>query len=232
MCSCFKTHSCGFDSVQFHILVIEEGREHSHGIAAASHTGNYVVRKTSGHLKHLAACLDSYHGLEIADHHREGMRADNRSDAVDLCHRIFQIRFESFIDGILERSRTCFDGNDLRTEYFHPRYIRSFLHDVDLPHVDVAFKAHERCCGCKGNAVLACTGFRNDFFLAHSPGKQNLAETVVDLVGACVIQVFSLEIYLCPSHGFCEVLCKCHGRRASCVMCVQLCQFLYERRIL
>jgi hypothetical protein len=44
--------------------------------------------------------------------------------------------------------------------------------------------------------VLAGAGFGNHFLLAHELGQQRLAQAVVDLVGAGVVQVFALEVDL------------------------------------
>jgi hypothetical protein len=41
--------------------------------------------------------------------------------------------------------------------------------------------------------MLAGTGFRDDAGLAHAPRQQRLADGVVDLVRAGVVQVLALE---------------------------------------
>ena len=42
--------------------------------------------------------------------------------------------------------------------------------------------------------MLSGAGFSDDTGLAHAFGKQNLAEAIVDLVTAGVIEVFTLEV--------------------------------------
>ena len=42
--------------------------------------------------------------------------------------------------------------------------------------------------------MLAGAGFGDDAGLAHAPGKEDLADGVVDFVGAGVEQVFALEV--------------------------------------
>ena len=44
--------------------------------------------------------------------------------------------------------------------------------------------------------MLACAGFGDDTCLAHFPGKEDLAEAVIDLVGSGMIEIFPLEIDL------------------------------------
>jgi hypothetical protein len=47
-----------------------------------------------------------------------------------------------------------------------------------------------------GDAVLAGAGLGDDALLAHAPGQQDLAEHVVDLVRAGVVELVALEIDL------------------------------------
>ena len=42
--------------------------------------------------------------------------------------------------------------------------------------------------------MLTSSCLCNDTLLAHPSAQQHLAQRVVDLVGACVVQVFSLEV--------------------------------------
>src|SRR5690606_19853807 len=44
-----------------------------------------------------------------------------------------------------------------------------------------------------GHAMLARTGFRDDARLAQAAGQKNLADAVVDLMGARMVEVFALE---------------------------------------
>ena len=70
---------------------------------------------------------------------------------------------------------------------------RAWRCGVDLTHVDGAVEAEERAGGGGGDAVLAGAGLGDDAGLAHALGEQGLAEHVVDLVGAGVVQVLALE---------------------------------------
>src|SRR5262245_60262465 len=49
---------------------------------------------------------------------------------------------------------------------------------------------------CGGDTVLACACLGDDPFLAHPLCQKNLAEAVVDLVAAGVVQVLALEVDL------------------------------------
>ena len=51
--------------------------------------------------------------------------------------------------------------------------------------------------GC--HAVLPGAGFGNHTAFAHPQGEERLAERVVDLVGARVIQILALEPDLCAA---------------------------------
>ena len=63
-------------------------------------------------------------------------------------------------------------------------------------HVDDAGQAEQRADGRGGDAVLAGAGLGDDPALAHAPRQQDLAEHVVDLVRAGVVELVALEIDL------------------------------------
>lgn len=73
------------------------------------------------------------------------------------------------------------------------------LGDVDGTHVNLAFQPEQRGCGGQCDAVLTRTGLGDDGRLAHAFGEQGLSEAVVDLVGAGVVEVLTLEDDPCPT---------------------------------
>ena len=87
-------------------------------------------------------------------------------------------------------------GHHPRAEQFHAEDIQLLAANVFLAHVDVAFQPEQRADGGGGDAVLAGAGFRDDALLAHALRKQALAQAVVDLVRAGVVQVFAFQIDL------------------------------------
>ena len=71
--------------------------------------------------------------------------------------------------------------------------LSSWRCDVDGAHVHLALEAHQRRRGGRGDAVLAGAGLGDEPRLAHPLGEQRLAEHVVDLVRAGVVEVLALE---------------------------------------
>ena len=84
--------------------------------------------------------------------------------------------------------------HDLGAEHVHAEHIRLLPLDVDRAHIDDAFEPEARAERRRGNAVHAGAGLGDDALLAHAPRQQNLAEHVVDLVRAGVIELLALEI--------------------------------------
>ena len=64
-------------------------------------------------------------------------------------------------------------------------------------HVDHAFQAELGADGGGGHAVLPGPGFGDDASLTHAAGQDDLAQHVVDLMRAGVVQLVPLEIDLC-----------------------------------
>ena len=63
--------------------------------------------------------------------------------------------------------------------------------------------------------MLACAGFGNHAGLAHALGEHGLADGVVDLVCAGVVQVFTLQEDLRTTHFAAHAGCVVNGRRAA-----------------
>ena len=78
-------------------------------------------------------------------------------------------------------------------EQLHPGHVQGLAAAVLGAHVDDAFQAEQGGGGGAGHAVLAGAGLGDDAGLAHALGQQGLAQHVVDLVRAGVVEVFALE---------------------------------------
>src|SRR5882762_2526628 len=71
-----------FDADQLYRLVLEEGREDSHRVRPATHTGHHDARQPADLLEHLRPRLPPDHRLEIAYQTGKWVRADHRTDDV------------------------------------------------------------------------------------------------------------------------------------------------------
>jgi hypothetical protein len=76
--------------------------------------------------------------------------------------------------------------------------------DIRGPHVDDAFQPELRADRGRRHAVLARAGFRDDPRLAHAAGEDDLAQHVVDLVRAGVVQLIALEVDLRAAKTVCQ----------------------------
>ena len=97
------------------------------------------------------------------------------------------------VDRVLEGAAAGFDRDDLGAEELHPLYVRTLARNIDGAHEDTTRKPKESTGGRGGDAVLSRTRLRNDPPLAESSRKQRLADRVVDLVRARVIEILALE---------------------------------------
>ena len=79
--------------------------------------------------------------------------------------------------------------------------------------------------------MLACAGFGNHAGLAHALGQHGLADHVVDLVRAGVVQVFTFEKDLCAAHFAAGTGRVVDGRRAPHEMLEFVLKFRQELRI-
>jgi hypothetical protein len=98
-----------------------------------------------------------------------------------------------------QRLLTIHDRYHLGAHPLHPEYVRPLAPDIDGAHIDLAVKSESRRHGSRGIAMLPGPGLRDDTFLAHARDEQALAHDVIDLVGAGMIEVFTLDVYSCTT---------------------------------
>ena len=144
-------------------------------------------------LEHLRAGLVADHPLVLAHHQRERVRAGDGAEHVvrglDVGHPVAH----RLVDRVLQRARAGGHRHDGGAEQLHPHDVERLPAGVLLAHVDRALQAHQRGRGRGGHAVLAGAGLGDDPLLADALGEQRLAQHIVDLVRAGVVEVLALE---------------------------------------
>ena len=184
----------GLDAVDFDALVVEEGVEQAHGIGAAADAGDERIRQPAFGGHHLLAGLAADHRLEVAHHHRIGVRPGDGADAVEGVIDIGDPVAQRLVHGVLEGLGAGLHRPHLGAEQLHAKHVRLLPRDVDCAHVDHAFEAEAGAQRRGGDAVLAGAGLRDHPRLAHALRQHDLAEHVVDLVRAGMIELVALEI--------------------------------------
>ena len=106
-------------------------------------------------------------------------------------------------------------GTTVAPKQLHAVDVGALALDVFAAHVDHAFQPVAGTDGGSGHAVLAGAGFGDDARLAHALGEHGLADDVVDLVGAGVVQIFALEEDLRATHFAAHAFGVVHGRGAT-----------------
>src|SRR5947209_3431748 len=170
-----------------------------HGIRAAANAGNERIGRTPSRLQHLGAGFVADHLLEVAYHHRVGMRPGDGADTVEGVGDIGDPIAQRLVHRILERLRPRFNRTHLGAERLHAQHVWLLPLDVDHAHIDDAFETEFRAHRRGGNPMHAGPGLGDDARFAHAAGQQDLTEHVVDLVRAGVIEVLALEIDFCAA---------------------------------
>jgi hypothetical protein len=180
--------------------VVEEGVEDPDRIAAAADAGGDEVRQAAIFGQHLRPRLAADDGIEVADHARIRVRAGDGTDDVEGVLDVADPVAHGFVQGVLERGRTTAHRHHRGAQQAHAVDVGLLPLDVGGAHVDHALQAQARGHGGTGHAVLAGAGLGDDPGLAHAAGQQRLADGVVDLVRAGVVEVLALEQDLRPAH--------------------------------
>ncbi len=170
--------------------------EEAHGVRAAADAGDQHVGQPALGLLHLLARFLADDRLEVAHHRRIGVRARHRADAVERVADVRDPVAQRLVHRVLERAAARGHRHDLGAEQAHAEDVRALALDIRLAHEDDALQPELGADGRGGDAVLAGAGFGDDPGLAHAAGQQDLAEHVVDLVRARVVQLVALEVDL------------------------------------
>ena len=123
-------------------------------------------------------------------------------------------------------------GRTSAPEQLHAEHVRRLAADVFFAHVDDAIEAEVGTGGGRRDAMLAGAGFGDHALLAHAQREQRLADRVVDLVGAGVVEVLALEPDLGAAALLAEPLGMIKRRRAADVVLQQRRQLGLKRGIL
>ena len=170
--------------------------EQADGVGAAADAGHQRVGQPALGLQHLGAHLVADHRLEVAHHGRVGVRPRGGADQIIGVAHVGDPVAQRLVHGVLERLRAGRDGVDLGAQQLHAEHVGLLPLHVHRAHVDLARQPEARAHGGRRHAVLAGAGLGDDAGLAHAPGEQDLAQAVVDLVAAGVVQLVALEVDL------------------------------------
>ena len=109
------------------------------------------------------------------------------------------------------------DRPDLRAEELHAEHVGPLPADVFLAHVDHAVQPEAGTGRGRGHAVLSGAGLGDHPPLAHAARQQRLAQRVVDLMGAGMVEVFAFQVDAGPAamcaQALGEVQAATAGRR-------------------
>ena len=158
---------------------------------------------------------------------RAGDRADAVVGAVDIGHPVAQ----RLVHRVLQRARAGLHGDDLRAEHLHAEHVRRLPRHVHRAHIDDAFETEARAERRGRDAVLAGAGLGDDALLAHALREQDLAEHVVHLVRAGVIELLALQIDLRAAEMLRQPLGVIERRRTADIVLQMAVHLAAERRI-
>ena len=187
-----------FDADQLHGFVFDIRIKDAHRVRTAANARDHRVRLAAGQFGHLHLAFVADHALEVAHHHRVRMRSRHRADDVERVFDVGHPVAHGFVQRVFQRREPDSTGTTVAPSSFMRYTFAACRRTSSDAHVDHAFHAETRGDGRRGDAVLAGAGFRDHARLAHACREQRLADHVVDLVRAGVIQVFALEKICAP----------------------------------
>jgi hypothetical protein len=128
-----------------------------------------------------------------------GMRAGDGADDVEGVLDVRDPVAQRLVERVLQRLRAALHRHHRGAEQVHAVDVRRLPLHVLRAHVDDALEAVAGADRRRRDAVLAGAGLGDDRGLAHAPGEHRLADGVVDLVRAGVVEVLALEVDLRPA---------------------------------
>ena len=92
--------------------------EQAHGVRAAADAGDQRIRQPAFKSQYLLARLVADHALEIAHHHRIGMRAGDGADAIERVGNIGDPVAQRLVHGVFSVFEPNFDRHTLAPSAF------------------------------------------------------------------------------------------------------------------
>ena len=191
--------AAGLEADQAHVGVVEERVEDADRVRAAADARRDDVGQATDQVEHLLARLHADDALQVPDHPGERVRPGDGAEHVVGGLDVGDPVAQGLVDRVLERARSRRDGDDLGAQQAHPRDVEGLPAGVLLAHVHHAVEVEQRGRRGRGHPVLTRAGLGDHSGLADPLGEQRLAEHVVDLVRARVVEVLALEDDACPA---------------------------------
>ena len=218
----------GFAADEPYFLILDKMIKRPYGVAASSYAGDHRIRQPSFLFQHLLFDFFGNHCLKITDDSWERMGAHNRPQTVmGIIHPAGPFP-HCLGNRVLQCGGSGFDRNHPGSQQTHFIYIESLAPGIFLAHIDYTFHSHQRRRGSCSHSVLAGPGFRNKSCFPHFLGQKRLAQYIVDLMGAGVVQIFSFQINLCSAQIFCHFFCVIESAGTSAVVLQQIFQLLLK----
>ena len=205
--------------------------EQADRVRSAADAGDETVGQAAFRLLHLHARLVADHALKIAHHRRIGMRPRRRADAIESVADVGHPVAQRLVHRVLQRARARLHRPHLGAEHLHAEHVRLLPLDVDRAHVDDAGQAEPRAGGRGRDAMLAGARLGDDARLAHPPREQDLADHVVDLVRAGVIELVALEIDLRAAEMLRHPLGEIERARPADIMVEEIIELALKARV-
>ena len=181
------------EAVELHVGVVEEGMEDADRIRSAAHARCHGIREPAGECEHLLPRLLADDLLKVTHHRRERVRPGRRAEDVVGGRDAGDPLAVGVVDRVLEGAGSGGHRHDLGAEQAHACDVERLALGVDLAHEDRALEAEQGGRRGGGDAVLSRPGLGDHALLADALGEQGLAEHVVDLVRAGVVEVLALQ---------------------------------------
>jgi hypothetical protein len=219
--------AAGLDPHELHLVIVEERVEGADRVRPAADAGDHPTRERRLHRERLRAGLVADHSLEVSDEGRVRRRADHRADHVMRGGDVGDPVADRGADRLLQGPGARLHWGHLGAQQTHALHVRRLASHVLGAHVDHALEAEQRAGGRRGDPMLTGAGLGDHPRLAHAPGKQRLADRVVDLVGAGMREILALEVDA-ASDPLGEAPRQIEGRRAPDVVAEQVVELAAE----
>ncbi|EKD60025.1 MAG: hypothetical protein ACD_54C00985G0001 [uncultured bacterium] len=221
------------DADDVHRRIIEERVEQPHRVRATADRRNHRIGQTT--LAFLFGQLPAHFladdALEIAHHRRVRMRPRHRADAIEGVAHVGHPIAQRIVHRVFQRATTRSHRHHFRPQQPHAEHVRRLPFHIMRAHVDHAFQPELGADRGRRHTVLASAGFGDDPGLAHPPRQNDLAQHVVDLVRAGVVQFVALHVDLGTAEMLGQPRRIIQRRGAADVMLPQIVHFRPERRV-
>ena len=118
------------------------------------------------------------------------------------------------------------------SQKLHSVYIKCLSYSILSTHKNLALHTHHCSNCCCSNTMLSGSCFSNDSRFSHSFCQKHLTYNIINLMGTCMIKIFSFKINLTSTKLLCKSFSIIETAWTSGIIIIEFCKLPVKFRVI